>query len=67
MTVTIKKKVKQASGYEIRYSAKKNMKASKYVKINKGTILKKSIKKLKSGKKYYVQVRACLLYTSRCV
>jgi alpha-L-fucosidase 2 len=58
MTVTIKKKVKQASGYEIRYSAKKNMKASKYVKINKGTILKKSIKKLKSGKKYYVQVRA---------
>lgn len=58
ITIKLKKKAAGATGYEIRYSLKKNMKASRRVKINKAAVLKKSIKKLKSGKKYYVQVRS---------
>ena len=56
--VTIKKKVKNATGYEIKYSLKKNMKKAKIVKIKGAKKLSKTIKKLKSGKRYYVQVRA---------
>ncbi len=58
MKVTIKKKVKNASGYEVKYSAKKNMKKAKVVKLKGAKKLSKTIKKLKIGKKYYVQVRA---------
>lgn len=58
MVVTIKKKIKGVSGYDIRYSLKKNMKAAKKVTINKAKTLKKVIKGLKKGKRYYVQVRS---------
>ncbi len=58
IAVTLKKKVKGASGYDIRYSVKKNMKAAKKVTINKAKTLKKTIKGLKRGKKYYVQARS---------
>ena len=51
------KKVKGASGYQIRYSLKKNMKSSKRVTVKKGKTLKKVIKKLRK-KKYYFQIRA---------
>jgi hypothetical protein len=48
-------KVKNASGYEIRYSTKKSMKSAKKVTV---TSKSKKITKLKAKAKYYVQVRA---------
>ena len=57
MTVTWKKGVK-VDGYEIEYSLKKNFKSSEKVSVSKGGTTKKTINKLKSGKKYYVRVRA---------
>lgn len=56
--VVLKKKVKGASGYNIRYSLKKSMKGAKKVTIKKAKTLKKTIKGLKKGKKYYIQVRS---------
>ncbi|MCI8488939.1 MAG: hypothetical protein HFJ04_01570 [Lachnospiraceae bacterium] len=53
MTVAIKK-VSTASGYQIRYSMKKNMASAKKKLV---TDNKCTIKKLKKGKTYYVQVR----------
>ena len=49
------KKVKNAAGYQIKYSAKKNMKGAKTKTTTK---VKYTIKKLKSRKFTYVQVRA---------
>lgn len=58
MTVTWKRD-KKANGYQITYAQSKNFKkAKKNVIINKNKTTKKVIKKLKSGKKYYVKVRA---------
>ncbi|MDO5146560.1 MAG: InlB B-repeat-containing protein [Eubacteriales bacterium] len=54
-TAVLRLKKVKAAGYEIQYSLKKNMKKAKVVKT-KATV--KKIKKLKAGKKYYVQVRA---------
>ena len=51
------KKQAAAGSYEIRYALKKNMKNAKTVKAN-GKKSSITIKKLKSGKKYYIQVRA---------
>lgn len=53
-----KSALKQVSGYQVKYSAKKSMKSAKVktVKSAKKTSLK--VSKLKGGKKYYVQVRA---------
>ena len=45
-------------GVQIRYSVKKNMKKAKTAKVKKANAKAKAIKKLKSGKKYFVQVRA---------
>lgn len=49
--------VKAVDGYQLQYSVKKNMKSGKKknVKANK---TKLTVKKLKSGKKYYVRIRA---------
>ena len=49
-----------ANGYQIRYSMKKNFKKGvKKVKVNKPNKTKRIIKKkLKAGKRYFVQVRA---------
>ena len=52
------KKVKDAKGYEIRYSTNSKLKSAKTV-TTKST--KATIKKLKKNKKYYVQVRASKL------
>ena len=49
------KKVKGAKKYEIQYSLKKDMSKAVTVKSKKNKI---TVKKLKSGKKYYVTVRA---------
>ena len=58
ITVKLKKKVKYADGYQIKYSTDKKLKKAvknKTVNANKSSL---KIKKLKSGKKYYVRVRA---------
>ena len=51
------KKQSKVSGYEIRYAIKANMKKAKRIKVNAKTA-SKTIKKLKSKKRYYVQIRA---------
>lgn len=51
-------KIKDATGYEIQYGLKKNMKGSKKITIKKGSTVKKTIRGLKSGKKYYFRLRA---------
>ena len=48
-------KVKTAKGYQIKYSAKKNMTDAKTVTSGS---LSKNITKIKSGKRYYFKVRA---------
>lgn len=50
--------VSDASGYQIRYSRKGNMKNSKTISVKGQSKSKKAIKKLSRRKKYYVQVRA---------
>ena len=55
LTVKVKAQKKQISGYQIRYSLKKNMSKAKLVKLGKKT--SKTISKLKGKKTYYVQVR----------
>ena len=58
MTVTWKKDTK-ASGYQITYGKNKKVtKAKKNVTITRSKTTKKTIKKLKSKKTYYVKVRA---------
>lgn len=53
------KKQSQVSGYQIRYSLKKNMKKSSTKNITGSNKRVITIKKLKSKKVYYVQVRSC--------
>ena len=57
-TVTVKWKKVTASGYEVRYSTRSNMKKAKTVKISSGKTVQKKLSKLSRHKKYYVQVRA---------
>ena len=56
--VSIKKKIAGTDGYQIRYSRNKSMKSSQIIKLKKNTTLTKTIKGLKKGKTYYVQVRS---------
>ncbi len=48
---------KDCSGYQIQYSLKKNMKTSKIVTVKGAKKNSRTLKKLKSNKKYYVRVR----------
>ena len=54
------KKVSDASGYVIEYSTSKSFtkKTTKTVTVKNGKAVKTTLKKLKSGKKYYVRVKA---------
>jgi hypothetical protein len=54
------KKVTNASGYVVEYSTSKNFtkKTTKTVIVKNGKTTKTTLKKLKSGKKYYVRVKA---------
>ncbi len=53
-----KKQTKNTKSYEIQYSLDKNFKTGvKKVSVKKSAT-SKTIKKLKSGKKYYVRIRA---------
>ena len=56
-TVKWKKKNVQVTGYQIKYSTKKNMKAAKVVTVAKAKVNTKTIKQLKAKKKYWVQIR----------
>lgn len=56
-TLKWKKQATQTTGYQIRYSTSSKMSNSKTVTISKNTSLSKSITKLKSKKKYYIQIR----------
>ncbi|MBR6391839.1 MAG: leucine-rich repeat protein [Eubacterium sp.] len=51
-------KASGATGYQIQYSASKYFVSSKTVTVKGATTLSKTVKKLKSGKKYYVRVRS---------
>lgn len=51
------KQTKEVTGYQIRYSLKKNMSGSKTITINKTKTTSCTVKKLKGNKKYYVQIR----------
>lgn len=57
-TVTVKWKKVTASGYQVRYSTRKDMKKAKTVQIGSGKTVQKKLSKLSRHKKYYVQVRA---------
>lgn len=52
-----KKASRNCQGYEIQYSQKKSMKKASVISISKAKTTTKTIKKLKSKKKYYVRVR----------
>jgi len=49
--------LKKAKGFQVQYSRNKDFSDSKMEKIRKAKDIKKLIKKLKTGKKYYARVR----------
>ena len=51
-------KISNSTGYELQYSLKNNFKGKKSVKIKSKKTLNKTIKNLKSNKKYYIRIRA---------
>ena len=55
------KKVSSANGYQVTYSLKKGFKKAKTVNVS-ASKAKVTLKKLKSGKVYYVKVRAYKVY-----
>ena len=59
------KKVKKAVGYQVQVSTKKNFKKVISDKLTAKTKLNIKNKKLKSGKKYYVRVRAYATYKDK--
>ncbi len=63
------KKVKDASGYIVEYSTSKKFtkKTTKKATVKKGATIKTTLKKLKSGKKYYVRVKAYKTYKGKTV
>lgn len=54
---TWKKQTKGTNGYQIKYSTSSKFKNAKYVTIKSTKTTSKTVKKLKSKKKYYVKVR----------
>lgn len=55
--IVLNKQTSQTTGYQIKYSLRSDMKSAKTITISKNKTTTKTIKKLKSKKKYYVQVR----------
>ena len=56
-TVKWNKRTEQVTGYQIKYSGKSNMSNAKYIMIKTNKTVSKTVKNLKSKKKYWVQVR----------
>ena len=52
------KKVSGVTGYQLQYSTSKKFKKAKTVRIKKAKTVKKTVKKLRSKKRYYVRIRA---------
>ena len=52
------KKQTDADGYQIQYGLKKNFKGAKSKNVNKNKTTSVTLKKLKSGKKYYIRIRS---------
>lgn len=52
------KKLSGVSGYQLRYSMSKKFSKAKTAYAGKAGITKKTVKKLKAGKKYYFKIRA---------
>ena len=59
------KKISNSTGYELQYSLKSNFKSKKSLKIKSKKTLNKTIKNLKSNKKYYIRIRAYKLVDSK--
>ena len=59
------KRVSVATGHQIQYSTSKSFKTKKTVTVKGAKNVNKTIKKLKSQKKYYVRVRAYKTYKSK--
>ncbi len=51
-------KVSGADGYQLQYSTSAKFKKAKTIKIKKVSTVKKTVKKLKAKKKYYIRIRA---------
>ncbi len=52
-----KKQTKQVTGYQIQYSTSKNFKNKKTITIKKNKTTSKTIKGLKTNKRYYIRIR----------
>lgn len=63
VTVKWKKRTACSTGYEIKYAANKSMKNAKTKTVKGKNKASATIKNLKSGKTYYVRVRAYSTYT----
>lgn len=57
LILRIKTQKNQTSGYQVRYSTKKNMKGAKNITISKTTKSAVTLSKLKVSKRYYLQIR----------
>ena len=55
------KEIKSGDGYQLQYATNKSFKNAKTVTINDSTVTAKTIKKLLSGKTYFVRVRTVKL------
>lgn len=61
------KKVRGAAGYQIRYTTGKSFKKAAVKNVAKGSTVKAILKKLSSGKKYYIKVRAYKIVSGKKV
>ena len=59
------KKVSIADGYVIQYSTKSNFKSKKTVTVKRGTTASKVLRKLKSGRKYFVRLKAYKIFEGK--
>ena len=64
LTISLPKLKGDVKGYKLEYSLKKNFKGAKSLVVKKNKVV---IKKLKSGKTYYVRVKAYALDGSKKV
>ena len=56
-TAKWKKQTAQTTGYELQYSTSSSLKNAKTVTVVKNSVSLSAVKKLKSGKRYYVRIR----------
>ena len=59
------KRYRNATGYQIRYSTKSNMSGAKIITVKGNAKVNRTIKGLKNGKTYFVQVRPYKVYKGK--